>query len=352
MKILSVILFTSLVLFSCCISKKSLQETKDSARENVLINQYKNDTTGFYPLKSQQLIDSLHPKKGYTYWELSRDERIIESYHRKRKNSDKSLTPLPTGKGFLIVRPPTTSSCHLSAIYNGSPHSISTKSELLRFLGKIDTPFEAALWLFLIKGKWTNCKYKQVDDGFLLRFDDYPPTDMVFEHIIREAYDTRTLFIGHDGFICEVKTEYHRRVYRKKEYVGKVKIHVSKISIPGDSIEISEGDDKFDFYLSSSGFIFPEGADHYLRYFERGVVYPPEAIEHGIEGYIIVQYTMEKSGKLNDIMIMRGLDRLFDKEVIRMLKNRSENLIENVRSGWRAREATVTLRVEATLMEV
>lgn len=48
--------------------------------------------------------------------------------------------------------------------------------------------------------------------------------------------------------------------------------------------------------------------------------YPQEAIERGIEGRVYVRFIIDKNGNVRNPIIIRGVDPLLDKEVIRVMK--------------------------------
>jgi protein TonB len=57
-----------------------------------------------------------------------------------------------------------------------------------------------------------------------------------------------------------------------------------------------------------------------MTYINEHLIYPPDALENGIEGRVFVRFTVLKTGETTDFKILRGLSPSLDREVIRMLK--------------------------------
>ena len=66
---------------------------------------------------------------------------------------------------------------------------------------------------------------------------------------------------------------------------------------------------------------FPGGQYALFQYLSQNVKYPPIAQENGIQGRVIVQFTVAKDGKIEDVEVVRsGGDPSLDKEAIRVIK--------------------------------
>ena len=49
--------------------------------------------------------------------------------------------------------------------------------------------------------------------------------------------------------------------------------------------------------------------------------YPVIALENGIQGRVICQFTVWKDGSIRDIVVLRGVDKSLDKEAIRLIES-------------------------------
>ena len=64
---------------------------------------------------------------------------------------------------------------------------------------------------------------------------------------------------------------------------------------------------------------FPGGQEALMEWIEQNKVYPQEAIAKGIEGRVIVKFTVEEDGTITNGKILRGIDPLLDKEALRLV---------------------------------
>ena len=65
---------------------------------------------------------------------------------------------------------------------------------------------------------------------------------------------------------------------------------------------------------------FPGGQDALYKFLNENVQYPEFCVENNIQGKVFVNFLVEKNGKLSNIKIQRGVHKLFDDEVIRLVK--------------------------------
>ncbi len=66
---------------------------------------------------------------------------------------------------------------------------------------------------------------------------------------------------------------------------------------------------------------FPGGQAALLQYIGKAVKYPVIAQENGIQGRVIVTFTVEKDGSVADAQIVRGVDPSLDKEALRVINS-------------------------------
>ena len=66
---------------------------------------------------------------------------------------------------------------------------------------------------------------------------------------------------------------------------------------------------------------FLDGGDAGLmRFISEHVVYPEEAYKNGIEGKVIVQFYIEKTGKVGEVKVVRSVNEDLDNEAVRVMK--------------------------------
>jgi len=81
-------------------------------------------------------------------------------------------------------------------------------------------------------------------------------------------------------------------------------------------------DDDFIFFGTGSGKMpeFPGGMDALREFINENTKYPAEAVENGERGRVVVQFTVEKTGKISNIKIIRGVSPALDEAVVRVIE--------------------------------
>ena len=64
---------------------------------------------------------------------------------------------------------------------------------------------------------------------------------------------------------------------------------------------------------------FPGGQLALMEWIKQNMVYPQEAKAKGIEGRVIVKFTIEEDGTVTNGKILRGVDPLLDNEALRLV---------------------------------
>ncbi|MBQ9556457.1 MAG: TonB family protein [Muribaculaceae bacterium] len=65
---------------------------------------------------------------------------------------------------------------------------------------------------------------------------------------------------------------------------------------------------------------FPGGDAALIKYLENHIKYPPMAKENHIQGRVIVQFIVDKTGKIGEVKVVRSVDNDLDKEAVRIVK--------------------------------
>ena len=95
------------------------------------------------------------------------------------------------------------------------------------------------------------------------------------------------------------------------------------LSFKASQISLPEGnDDVVSFYDCDERPLFSNNADprhflkewvyHYLRY-------PQSAVRDGVQGTVMVQFIIEKDGKVSDVRVVKGVDPELDEEAVRVI---------------------------------
>lgn|SRR5574344_129941 len=64
---------------------------------------------------------------------------------------------------------------------------------------------------------------------------------------------------------------------------------------------------------------YPGGEQEMLKFIRNELKYPPIAKENGIQGRVIVEFVIDKNGKVTKIRTLKGVDPLLDKEAERVV---------------------------------
>jgi protein TonB len=65
---------------------------------------------------------------------------------------------------------------------------------------------------------------------------------------------------------------------------------------------------------------FPGGDQALMSYLSKHINYPPMAAENNIQGKVILQFVVEKDGKVGEVKVARSVDKDLDREAVRVVK--------------------------------
>ena len=86
-------------------------------------------------------------------------------------------------------------------------------------------------------------------------------------------------------------------------------------------IEIEEDDDDEFFMVVENMPEFPGGDLGLMKYIQKNVKYPAIAKEYNITGKVYVSFIVDKSGKVTNVKVVRGVDKNLDAEAVRVVKS-------------------------------
>ena len=66
---------------------------------------------------------------------------------------------------------------------------------------------------------------------------------------------------------------------------------------------------------------FPGGESALMKILQSHINYPPMAVENGVQGRVVVQFVVDKTGKVGEVMVVRNVDKDLDKEAVRVCKS-------------------------------
>lgn len=65
---------------------------------------------------------------------------------------------------------------------------------------------------------------------------------------------------------------------------------------------------------------FPGGEAELMKYISNNIKYPTMAMENNIQGRVVVQFVVTKTGKIGEVKVVRSKDPDLDKEAVRVVK--------------------------------
>ena len=66
---------------------------------------------------------------------------------------------------------------------------------------------------------------------------------------------------------------------------------------------------------------FPGGEAELMKYISNNIKYPTMAMENNIQGRVVVQFVVTKSGQIGEVKVVRSKDPDLDKEAVRVVKS-------------------------------
>ena len=66
---------------------------------------------------------------------------------------------------------------------------------------------------------------------------------------------------------------------------------------------------------------FPGGIVEMMKFLQMNIKYPPLAAANKIEGRVIVQFIIEKTGEVGDVQVVRSVNEELDAEAVRVVKS-------------------------------
>ncbi|MFB9077973.1 energy transducer TonB [Flavobacterium procerum] len=301
-----------------------------SDKDSIIVNKYKIDTLNFKPFESGKLLHSIHPKKGFTQWEIDiiRDSspKVVDRFPSVENISDTLVLAKPANiksfNGFYRISAPTISRWYMSAKKKRKTIIIQNSKQLGRFLGNLDNEFDAYLYLFfntplsnpVYFAPYENAWYKKVEDGYLITAHKPSTSDAAESHPKSKIDFFNTYFIGFNKQVTKIRTKEVITHYppQKRYLLGLIEVD-SSLTYIFNGIPESQLINKHLKYK------YPESSTPFARYFARNFHYSNDVLEDNIQGEVTASFTIEKDGTVSKINILKGIDERMDKEVNRVL---------------------------------
>ena len=66
---------------------------------------------------------------------------------------------------------------------------------------------------------------------------------------------------------------------------------------------------------------FPGGEAALMKYLQSHINYPPMAAENNVQGKVVVQFVVDKTGRVGEVKVVRSVDKDLDREAARVCKS-------------------------------
>ena len=66
--------------------------------------------------------------------------------------------------------------------------------------------------------------------------------------------------------------------------------------------------------------LFPGGDAALMEHLDSHIQYPPEAAKNNIQGRVILQFVVDKTGEIGEVKVVRSVDKDLDEEAVRIVK--------------------------------
>lgn len=75
------------------------------------------------------------------------------------------------------------------------------------------------------------------------------------------------------------------------------------------------------FKISEIAPAYPGGEKAMMKYLEKNIKYPMEAKDKNIQGTVFLEFVVEKDGRVDDVLVNKGVNPLLDKEAVRVVNS-------------------------------
>lgn len=60
-------------------------------------------------------------------------------------------------------------------------------------------------------------------------------------------------------------------------------------------------------------------ANEFAKWITKNVIYPPIAMENGVQGRVMIQFIVNTDGSVSDVKVVKSIDRSLDQEAVRIV---------------------------------
>ncbi len=136
------------------------------------------------------------------------------------------------------------------------------------------------------------------------------------------AFYSKGKIVNSGTYLNGVKTGYWKFFNEKGRVSSQINYGDLIVSNEGASFEIASEKEKNEvFTILETMPEFPGGVNMMMDFIRKNIVFPGDAKESGISGTVYVNFTIDITGEITSIKILRGVYSSLDKEALRVVKS-------------------------------
>lgn len=135
--------------------------------------------------------------------------------------------------------------------------------------------------------------------------------------IITERYNERKYFYP-DGHVKAKKCRNGNGELEVQYFMSDGSLSIQSTI---DDLPTFEYDEDYAYYNADQNPVFPGGQKAFNAYFLQNCKYPIDAVQKGISGTVIVSFTVEKDGKISDVVVLHPVHKLLNDEAVRFVQS-------------------------------
>lgn len=174
----------------------------------------------------------------------------------------------------------------------------------------------------------TDAEEEEVPEEEPQKFEEQQLEEVVQEELLNTQKMTEVAIVNDDEVDEEIKSQDEikdddRAISTQNEDRGvddiiNAQVHKEVVVVEEKAPE-PEPDKVFDVVEQPP--VFPGGEAALLKYIKEHLVYPQIAAENNIQGRVVVQFVVTKTGQVGEVKVVRPRDPDLDKEAVRVVKS-------------------------------
>ncbi len=190
---------------------------------------------------------------------------------------------------------------------------------------------------YAVKEYDDNGSYVRIESNYLIKenYDSLGVANVVDGNGYYKGYDDKFRYIEEEGPVKDGKRDASWKGYSKNSKINFTETYTSGQLISGTATS----EDGITSTYTKTRETYPEfngGITAFYKYLGRNIRYPWDDRERNIQGRVVVQFVVERDGKVSDIEVTRSVSPSIDAEAVRVIAN-SPKWVPGVQFGRNVR---------------